>query len=207
MSPTKVVDAKMVPVSLYGKGTVAGDTPLLLDASGRIIIGKIVQGVDDQYRAWSAEDRNGDNTLPGTIGAVALWTFNGSTWDRFRNNVELTLIASGNYSSTQFSPDQTNYNHRGVIAWIDITAVPGTDTVTLAVQGKDPTSGKYYTLGSDSARSTTGLFACLVYPGVTDTQTIMAGESGLVLPRTWRVRVSHSGTGTFTYSVGACLIL
>src|SRR5262249_18335382 len=65
------------------------------------------------------------NLADNNAGAVALGaplSFNGSTWDRQRGNVETTLLASASRTATVSSADQTNYNGRGVQVDIDITS-------------------------------------------------------------------------------------
>ena len=51
--------------------------------------------------------------------------------DRWLNNTEATILASGARTVTTVSPAQTNYNARGILLFNDITAVPGGDTVNL----------------------------------------------------------------------------
>lgn len=144
---------------------------------------------------------------PGATPPALTHGFNDSTWDPIRNNVELTLLSSAARTATTNSSDQINYNAKGAIIFFDITAVPLVDTVTLSVEGKDPVSGKYFTLLEGSALSTTGQRLYAIYPGVADTDTKFDAFEEMPMPRTWRVTVTHSGIGSFTYSVGAAMIL
>ena len=137
----------------------------------------------------------------------SLHHYNETTWDRGRGNTEATLLASAARTASTNSPDQTNYNARGVFVFFDITAVPGGDTVQLVVQGKDPASGTYQALLTGAGLSGTGFRAYAVYPGATDASSEMTDRNDLPLPRMWRARVVHSGSGSFTYSVGAVYIL
>lgn len=130
--------------------------------------------------------------------------FNGLTWDRERGNQDLTLLAAGVRAVTTNSADQTSHNARGLHVVFDITAVPGVDTVTLTIEGKDAVSGKYYQLISGDAEVAVGTRAYRVYPGIVSVAKLAVND---VLPRSWRVTVTHSGAGNFTYSVGASLIL
>jgi len=115
-------------------------------------------------------------------------------------NVEGTLLASAVRAATNFTADQVNPNARGVRVSYNITAVPGTDTITVQIQGKDPVSGNYFTILAGAAQVATGQKPDLiVYPGVTATANVAVSEP---LPRTWRVNVVHSAASNFTYSVG-----
>lgn len=134
---------------------------------------------------------------------AAMHLFNGTTWDRRRNNNEVTVLASAARVSTTASPDQTNYNARGVILILDITAVPSIETVTLTIQGKDALSGKYYTLLAGAVQVAVATIAMRVYPGLIAVGNLTASDA---LPRTWRANVVHSASGSFTYSVGASYI-
>lgn len=151
---------------------------------------------------------NGDAVAVQALGllrnAAEGFLFNGSTWDRRRGNVNDAVLASAVRSATNQSPDQVNHNARGLILVFDITAVPGVDTVTLTIQGKDETSGKYYTILAGAAQSAVGTVVMRVYPGLSATANLTAND---VLPRNWRVNVAHSAATNFTYSVGAALIL
>ena len=90
---------------------------------------------------------------------------------------------------------------------LDVTTVPGTDTIQLVVQGKDPVSGNYVDLASETAVTTSGTRSAVIYPGAgtvaTDGVTV---SRPYPLPRTWRARVVHSGSGNFIYSIGASYI-
>lgn len=86
----------------------------------------------------------------------------------------------------------------GLFAILDVTAVPGIDTVTLIVEGKDPASGKYFTLLSAAARVATGTDVLQIYPGVAVAANVSASSS---IPDTYRARVVHSAATSFTYSV------
>lgn len=92
--------------------------------------------------------------------------------------------------------------YKGLLAYLCITAIPGGDTVNLQLQEQDPISGNYITKAATTAKATTGDVKLLVYPGVTEVAaTQLTVEVGSVMPPKWRLRVVHSGAGSFTYSV------
>lgn len=114
--------------------------------------------------------------------------------------VVLTSAArTTNTTSVDFA---LNHAGRGRFT-IDITAVPGgasTDTVTFSVQGKDAASGKYATLLSTAAVSAVSTVMLEMGQGVADSANAAANK---MLPACFRLLVTHSGAGSFTYSVGA----
>lgn len=88
--------------------------------------------------------------------------------------------------------------NRGVKAVLDVTAVPGIDTVQLVIENKDPVSGKYVQVLAAAARVATGTDTLTVYPGGAVTANVSANDS---IADTYRIRVVHSAATSFTYSV------
>lgn len=118
-------------------------------------------------------------------------------------NRAITILASAVRAATNNSADQTNLVGRGVHVVIDVTAVPGVDTVTPKIQGKDELSGQYYDILTGAAISGVSTVVLKVYPGITVAANVSASD---ILPKTWRVVMTHSAGTNFTYSVGASLI-
>jgi len=119
------------------------------------------------------------------------------------NNQDLVILASAVRAASANGADRTNGNARGIIIVIDVTLVPGVDTVTFTLQGKDPASGKYYTILASAALVGAGTVVLRVYPGLTAAANLVVSD---LLPRTWRVITTHSAATNFTYSVGAILV-
>lgn len=117
-------------------------------------------------------------------------------------NRSVSLFASAVRAATQNGADQANLNHRGVSVTVDVTVVPGIDTVTPKIQGKDEASGKYYDIVVGAAIVAVSTVVLRVYPGLTAVANLTVND---VLPRVWRVVVTHSAGSNFTYSVGAAL--
>lgn len=136
--------------------------------------------------------------------AVSGYSFNGSTYDRPRNNVEGTALASAARTASTQSPDIVNYNGRGVLVFVDVTAVTATPSITVAIEGKDPVSGKYFSLLTGAALTAVSTQLLVVYPGVTETAN---ADVATPLPRTWRVNVTHADADSITYSIGYAIIL
>lgn len=87
---------------------------------------------------------------------------------------------------------------RGIKAVLDVTAVPGVDTVQLVIENKDPVSGKYVNVLSAAARVGAGTDTLTVQPGGPVTANIAANDQ---MADTYRIRVVHSAGSNFTYSV------
>ena len=79
--------------------------------------------------------------------------------------------------------------------------------MTLTVEIQDPVSGTWLILLQGAALATTGLRTYLVYPGVGVASAGVTGVESRPLPRMWRVTVTHATADSYTYSVGAALIL
>lgn len=144
--------------------------------------------------------------------------YNSSTFDRWYSNWATSILASAARTATTNGADQTNYNGRGVALTINVTVEAATETLSLKVQGKDPISSNYFDIvdfgvvynATTDAPTITRTF--VMYPGVLAADFIgitgngTSGKSGL-LPRTWRPVVTHSASGSFTYSLASAVIL
>lgn len=83
---------------------------------------------------------------------------------------------------------------------IDVTAVTATPALTVTIQGKDPASGKYYTILASTAIATVSTTVLKVGPAFTAAANLVAND---MIPSIWRVTVTHGDTDSATYSVGA----
>lgn len=117
-------------------------------------------------------------------------------------NQDVTLLTASAATTTQQSSDQVNVNARGVKVVLDVTAA-GTGSVSLTIQGKDPASGKYYTLLAGAAVTTVSTNVYTVFPGATSAANVAAND---LLPHTWRVQVTANNANPTSYTVGASTI-
>ncbi len=145
--------------------------------------------------------------IPDADDALAIGLrYNGSTYDRERGNQDVTLLASAARTETTSSADQTNYNGRGLIVTINVTAVTATPSLTLKVEAK---MGSAYEalITASAAVTTTGIHSYILYPGVGAAAGDIVTVSGYPLSRTWRVTVTHGDADSATYSVVASVLL
>lgn len=113
-------------------------------------------------------------------------------------NDTLQLLASGANPAAGNSGDLDNPDCRGVVVVVDITAFTS-GSITVIIEGKDPVSGKYYTLLSSAALAAAATTTLTVYPGAVVTANVSANAN---LPRIYRVRWTVSSP-VLTVSIGS----
>lgn len=109
-------------------------------------------------------------------------------------------------AATYNGSDQDNPNGRGLHVVVDVTAVGGTTPqVIVTIEGKDPRSGKYYTLLASAALTAAATTVLKVFPGATAAANSVAND---ILPRAWRVKavVSGGAGATITATISACVV-
>lgn len=128
---------------------------------------------------------------------------NAGSYEPVFNNLNTSILATGARTTTQTSADQTNPNHRGLKIVLDMTTV-GTGSVTIAINGKDLNSGKYYAILTGAAVTTNSTNVYTIYPGATAVGNTTVND---VLPRLFQVVVTANNANTATYSVSYSLIV
>lgn len=119
---------------------------------------------------------------------------------------DMVLAVLAAAATSDFTTDIVNARAKGLQLVIDITAITGTTpTLVVTIQGKDPASGKYFTILASASLNATGTTVLTVYPGSATTANV---SSAMPLPRTWRVSWTIAGTTpAVTATIGASLIL
>jgi len=118
-------------------------------------------------------------------------------------NQEGTALASAARAATTSSDDISNNHKNGVHVVLDVTAITDTPSVTLKIEGQDPASGKYYTVLEGAAVTTISTNIYKVFPAATAATNSVAND---IIPKTWRVTVTHADADSITYSVGYSLM-
>lgn len=114
------------------------------------------------------------------------------------------VFPSKERTATHSSPDIRNYgNGVGLVAVIDCTSITDTPSVTFTIEGKDPSSGKYYTILTSAAVASVSTVVLRVHPDLTAAANLVAKD---MLPAVWRVTATHGDTDAIIYSVGASVI-
>lgn len=116
----------------------------------------------------------------------------------------VTILASAQRTTAQTSADFPNKRCRGLILIVDVTDLHSvTPGLTVTIQGKDPVSGKYYTILASAAITTVSTTVLRVFPGGTIAANLVANDC---IPETWRVTVAVADADACTYSIGGILV-
>jgi hypothetical protein len=157
---------------------------------------------------FSAPGALADGTANPTAGATGTLPFlyNGTTWDRQRNNITNQQVeSSAARTTTGTGTTNQNYNWAGAFFQINVTAVSGT-TPTLLVRVQYTVDGtNFYDLDTTNAQTasitTTGLSTLKVYPGLVN---VASTQCNSMLPRQYRFAWTIGGTTpSFTFSIFA----
>ena len=152
-----------------------------------------------------------DTTTNPTAGGSAAYDFyfNGTQWDRMRNNTTNTVVdTSAARTTTGNGATGINYNHDGAYVLVNVSAVSGTTpTMTVRVQGTvDGTN--WFDLDATNASTpsitATGQYYIRMYPGYVNA----VGTANVALPRSWRLAWTIGGTTpSFTFSTAVSYVL
>mgnify|MGYP000735863357 CR=1 FL=1 len=113
-----------------------------------------------------------------------------------------TVLPSAARTTTQTGDDIYTYIAFGIHFTLDMTAV-GTGSVTVTLQGKDPASGKYYTILAGAAVITNVTNRYTVFPGAPVAANVSANDG---LPQVIRFVVTANNANAATYSLGYSFI-
>lgn len=117
-------------------------------------------------------------------------------------NQEITALASAARTATLNSGDLANPGCSGGFVVLDVTAQAG-GSITLTIQGKDPLSGQYFTLLAGVAVTTVSTVVYRVHDSLTAAANSVAND---LIPKTFRILVTHNNASSITYSVGVLLV-
>ena len=167
--------------------------------AGSNYIGKVAQIANDgatllnDYNALSVGDSVGHNFVT-RFAASMNNAFNGSTWDRWRNNIQDVAAYSAARTASGATGDFTIFNGARLAVFLDVTAVSGTTpTLDVTVQAKDPVSGKYFAIGAFAQKT-----------AVASEAIFIGGGADVKFPtRVFRIEFTIGGTTpSFTFSIG-----
>jgi hypothetical protein len=120
-------------------------------------------------------------------------------------NQNMTALVLANATASANGADLENVSGRAAHVVIDITSITGTaPTATFTVQGKDPKSGKYYTILASAALNAAATTVLRIGPALTAAANLVAND---VMPRAFRVICTTGGTVTdLDATVGVSLV-
>lgn len=208
--PLAVQDSDTVPGALAAAGKYA---PFQVDSAGRLFVNGTV--FDSAGNAIPSSTGAGDG-LSATnrglfVAAYGLQLNPSGDWDRVRNNAEATALAFAARTAEANSGNITNYNHRGIIVYLDVTVASGTGGLQIKIESIDPTTNNRHQLNvTPTAITAVARHSYELSPGGS---TAAPGGTGNLtqrtagsLPRTFRITVSVGDASSYTYSVGYHLI-
>lgn len=129
-----------------------------------------------------------------------------------------TLLSSAARTATQSLPIIKSANHSGVRLFLNVTANPGgAETLTVSIDMVDPASNpasggtaavvRTITAFPAAAAATNATYVYELYPGAVETAATANYEvQGGSLPTFWRPVVTHSSSGSWTYTLSYDLI-
>lgn len=183
---TVTLDSEVVAVDATGQG----DVPITLDG----------EAVDTELPAAAAlADAAANPTVP-TAGAADL-LFNNTTWDRERNNYQVTAYASAAYTVSQWV-ELINYNARGAYIVVNITGIGLDQTMTVKAAVDDDASSQMDYIWSSAALTPTGRHTYLIYPGAGAAAEDVVETVSYPLPRNWNLAVVFNNSEPITFSIG-----
>jgi hypothetical protein len=109
-----------------------------------------------------------------------------------------TILPSAARTTTQTSDIINVDGCSGINLFINITNA-GTGSITATIEGKDVTSGTFYTILSSGNLATNQFKRLTVFPGAPVSANASAND---LLPKEIRVVITHNNANTITYSVG-----
>ena len=118
-------------------------------------------------------------------------------------NVAGTALASEARTATVSSADLANTYGKGVHVIIDVTASADTPSVVAKIEGKDPASGKYYTILESAAITGTSTTVLRVHPDLAAVANLTISD---LIPSVFRVTMTHADADSITYSVGYSIV-
>lgn len=156
--------------------------------------GTVITSVTGYPTAAAAADAYANPTITH-VGSDQMM-FNGTTWDRQRNNVNVNVDTSAAKTTTVAGTTATNYNASSMAVAILVTAVSGTTPTLVAKLQWSPDNGTTWvdwdtTNLQTASITTTGTYVLKVYPGATNAANSACND---FVPRTWRVYYTITGT-------------
>lgn len=200
--PPQMDNVDIQAVSIYGTAVVPGDTPLDADAARGLTVAQFGSPFNIVDGAATLRTLPADPDLNPLDQRVFPLAFNGTTWDRVRNNDTAVVLASAARGATVNSADQVNYDNDHMLLFLDITVQTAAETVQLEVEMEDPISGGYFSVWTAAAAvGVVGLYTYLLGPA--NIAALYTEQIHIVVPRLWRLVSTQVGVGPITYSVAA----
>lgn len=116
--------------------------------------------------------------------------------------MEQTLYASAARTATPTAVEVNTRRFRTLVIVLDATAITSTPSITIAIDRKDNSSGKYINILTSAAIATVSTNTIRVGLGLPVTANVSANEP---LPNVVRITVTHGNANSITYTCSAHL--
>lgn len=195
-----------VRATAYTSGTIAGSVGLSATAINNAVVAQIYSASGSAINIGTPNSDSQSTSNQSLWAATFGHLFDGTTWNRNRNNNALTLLSSAARTTLTNSSDQINYNWRGFILTVDVSSA-GTGSITPSIQVKDVISGNYTTVWAAAAALTTnGTRVYEIYPTALSAASFTEVVQ-MMVGRTWRLAMVHNNANAITYSASADMVL
>jgi hypothetical protein len=121
----------------------------------------------------------------------------------------LSVLGSSVRNASTASQEYQTPGYTGLILRLDVASAPGVQTIQASIQYKATAAGAWAAIHSAlSTVNAAGITYYLIKAGTTaaDWSPGFANIRNIALPVSWRVFITHSGAGSWTYSANVCLI-
>jgi hypothetical protein len=108
-------------------------------------------------------------------------------------------IPQGAYTGEPAYAPIENYWASAATVILVISAIAGSQTVTLNIEGFDAASGTWYLILASAAKAVTGTTVLRVNENIAAVANLVSQD---VVPKKWRIRPAHFNGGAVSYSVG-----
>lgn len=174
-----------------------------LDNRGHLLARLGANGTFMVIQGAGTDDNPNSNAALVALAESYLYNPTNVAWDRERANHSVFPIPPAARIASIQSATLTNHSCRGLHITLDVTAITATPSITLTVQGRDELSGRWYDILVGAAVTTVSTNVYKLYPGITPVANVAVSD---VLPRVWRVVITHGDADSITYSVGTTVI-
>ena len=191
-----------VPIISNGPAILDDGTALVIGSGvfGRVAGTSTMRPIELIGSVGDAESQFNDQR---TLAAGALqYLWNGASYDRGRNVVRTAYLASAARTADTNGADRTNYNFRGLVIMLNVTAFTTALSLTPRIEAKDQTSANYRAIATAAAALiATGQVMFCLYPTAENIEGWTEHWNQVLGSRTYRVVVAHGNANSATYSV------
>ena len=208
-SPVKIHDN--LDGTYSATSVINAPIPTGANLMGKVGIDQTTPGVTNGVTIVGSLPNDGLTPTTGDVAQTPM-LFNGATWDRQRGNTQATLLASATRTATATTATTKNYNARGIMLMLDVTAASGTGGLSVHLNASFPGAGVVAGINvAPPSIVAVGKYAYEIYPGstapgVAGSYNVNQRTSAILTPN-WYVDVVHGDASSYTYALYYALIV